>query len=92
MLYSDFCIYAPGTPNSTIADTEGEEVTWCTKNGHGSRGIPPGTFTGVQVLVTSEYIQIIAFLNQQNVNMQAGDYGGELDGGGQDEVRGRVLL
>jgi hypothetical protein len=81
---SDFCIWAPPVANSTIADTEGEEVGWCTKNGYGTRGIPPGTITGVQVLKTSQYIQIVAYINQQNVDMQAGDYGGELDSGGQD--------
>ena len=85
--FSDFCIWAPPKPNSTIADTEGEEVAWCTKNGYGTRGIPPGTFTGIQVLHTSQYIQIIAYLNQDKVNMQLGDFGGELDSGGQDTVR-----
>jgi hypothetical protein len=85
--FSDFCIWAPTKPNSTIADTEGEEVGWCTKNGYGTRGIPPGTFTGIQVLRTAQYLQIIGFINQALVNMQPGDFGGELDSGGQDEVR-----
>jgi hypothetical protein len=85
--FSDFCIWAPAKPNSTIADTEGEEVGWCTKNGYGTRGIPPGTFTGLQVLRTSQYLQIIGFINQGSVNIQPGDFGGELDSGGQDEVR-----
>jgi hypothetical protein len=83
----DFCIWAPPQPNSTIADSEGEEVGWCTKNGYGTRGIPPGTFTGLQVLRTSQYLQIIGFINQGMVNVQPGDFGGELDSGGQDEVR-----
>jgi hypothetical protein len=83
---SDFCIWAPAQPNSTIADTEGEEVGWCTKNGYGTRGIVPGTFTGLQVLRTSQYLQIIGFINQPSVNMQASDFGGELDSGGQDEA------
>ena len=86
-VFLDFCIWAPGKPNSTIADTEGEEVGWCTKNGYGTRGIVPGTFTGLQVLRTSQYLQIIGFINQGMVNMQPGDFGGELDSGGQDEVR-----
>jgi len=81
---TDFCIWAPPTANSTIADTEGEEVGWCTKNGHGTRGIVPGTFTGLQILRTSEYLQIIGFINQPLLNMQASDFGGELDSGGQD--------
>jgi hypothetical protein len=83
---SDFCLYAPGQPNSTISDTEGEEVAWCTTKNHGSRGIPPGTFTGLQVLRTADYLQFVGFINQANVNIQPGDFGGELDGGGQDGV------
>jgi len=86
-LYADFCGFFPPKPNSTIADTEGEEVTWCTKNGHGTRGIPPGTITGIQVLRNPNYIQYVAFVNQENINIQAGDFGGELDGWGQDNVR-----
>ncbi|KAG1734334.1 hypothetical protein EDB19DRAFT_1166350 [Suillus lakei] len=27
----DFCLWAPPQPNSTIGDTEGQEVAWCTK-------------------------------------------------------------
>jgi len=83
---SDFCIFAPPQPNSTISDTEGVEVTWCAKEGWGSRVIPPGTFTGIQVLNNANYIQFVAFLDQTKVNIQAGDYGGELDMGGQDEA------
>jgi hypothetical protein len=83
---SDFCIWAPPTPNATISDTEANEVAWCVKEGHGGRGIPPGTFTGLQVLRNSNYYQFVGFINQPNVNIQAGDFGGELDSGGQDEL------
>jgi len=81
---TDFCLFAPPTPNSTISDTEGEEVAWCTKKGHGARGIVPGTIHGIQVLYNPNYIQIVAFITQEHVDIQTGDYGGELDGGGQD--------
>jgi len=81
---ADFCVFAPASPNSTIADTEGEEVVWCTQQGHGGRGIPPGTFTGLQVLNNSNYIQFIGFVNQANINIYPGDFGGELDPHGQD--------
>ena len=87
MYCPDFCIFAPATPNSTISDTEGEEVTWCTQPGHGTRIIPPGTFTGLQVLNNSNYIQYVGFVNQANINIYPGDYGGELDPHGQDLVR-----
>ena len=87
MYYLDFSLFAPPQPNTNIADTEGIEVVWSTTATHGSRVIPPGTFTGLQVLNTSQYIQYVGYINQVNVNMNASDYGGELDPGGQDEVR-----
>ena len=87
MYCPDFCIFAPASPNSTIADTEGEEVAWCTQPGHGTRIIPPGTFTGLQVLNNSNYIQYVGFVNQGNINIYPGDFGGELDPHGQDLVR-----
>ncbi|KAG1726118.1 hypothetical protein EDB19DRAFT_1945380, partial [Suillus lakei] len=46
----DFCLWAPFTPNSTLGDTEQEEVAWCTKPGHGTRLIPNGALQGVQLL------------------------------------------
>ena len=82
----DFCLWAPPLTNSTISDTEGEEVGWCTKNGYGTRGIVPGTFTGLQVLLTPEYVQYVGYIDQTRLNMQASDYGGELDPAGQDLV------
>ncbi|KAG0700156.1 hypothetical protein DFH29DRAFT_933391 [Suillus ampliporus] len=86
----DFCLWAPATPNSTIADTEQSEVAWCTKPGHGTRLIPNGALQGVQMLRTSEYIQITGFIDQTQVNMNAQDYGGELDPHGAD-LRGNPL-
>ncbi|KAI0298060.1 hypothetical protein B0F90DRAFT_1952632 [Multifurca ochricompacta] len=80
----DFCILAPSQPNSTIGDTEGEEVIWCTKKGHGGRLIPDGTITGIQVLRNTNYVQLFAFLNQANIDISPPDFGGELDPHGQD--------
>src|ERR1700761_6451454 len=87
MYYLDFSLFAPPQPNTNIADTEGIEVVWSTTAGHGSPVIPPGTFTGLQVLNTSQYIQYLGYINQANVNIDSSDAGGELDPGGQDEVR-----
>ncbi|KAG9314771.1 hypothetical protein JVU11DRAFT_3854 [Chiua virens] len=86
----DFCLWAPPQPNSTIGDTEAWEVAWCTKSGYGTRLIPEGALTGVQMLVTSEYIQIAGFIDQTQVDLAAGDYGGELDPHGAD-LRGNPL-
>lgn len=83
---SDFCLWAPPQPNSTIGDTEAIEVGWCSKSGWGTRLIPAGTLTGVQVLKTSKYIQFAGFINQVNLDMASDDYGGELDPHGADLV------
>ncbi|KAI5120708.1 hypothetical protein M0805_007670 [Coniferiporia weirii] len=86
----DFCLWAPSKPNSLIADTEGEEVAWCTKPGRGTRIIPPGALQGVQYMRTPDYIQVVGFIDQTQINLQAGDSGGELDPHGAD-LRGNPL-
>ena len=85
--YSDFCTFAPPTFNSTIGDSEGEEVCWCSKKGHGCRGIPGGAITGAQFLIAPHYLQAVIFLDQTQINIASGDEGGELDPHGQDLVR-----
>ncbi|KAI6039524.1 hypothetical protein EDC04DRAFT_2684988 [Pisolithus marmoratus] len=86
----DFCLWAPPKPNSTIGQTEAEEVAWCTKHGHGTRLIPEGALHGVQVLKTPDYIQIAGFIDQSKINLTPDDYGGELDPHGAD-LRGNPL-
>lgn len=85
--HKDFCIWAPPQPNSTIGDTEAIEVAWCTNSAHGTRLIPAGALTGVQILITSQYVQFVASIDQTLVNLAASDYGGELDPHGADLVR-----
>jgi hypothetical protein len=82
----DFCLWAPPKPDSTIADTEGEEVAWCTKPGRGTRIIPPNALTGVQFMRTPDYLQVVGFIDQTLVNIQQSDEGGELDPHGADLV------
>jgi hypothetical protein len=64
------------TDMDTIADGEAREVAWCTKQGHGTRIIPEGTLTGVQWLYAKNYLQVVGFLNQSAVGLQASDPGG----------------
>lgn len=80
----DFCLFAPPKENSTIGDTEGIEVAWCTKKGHGSRLIPEGALQGVQLVQSPGYVQIAGVIDQTKFNLVADDFGGELDSGGQD--------
>eukprot|EP00753_Platysulcus_tardus_P001069 PLAT11020.1.p1 GENE.PLAT11020.1~~PLAT11020.1.p1 ORF type:complete len:369 (-),score=-19.98 PLAT11020.1:217-1323(-) len=86
----DFCLWAPPKPDQTIGDTEGEEVAWCTKKGHGTRLIPDGALQGVQYLKTPDYIQIVGFIDQKQINIASDDFGGELDPHGAD-LRGNPL-
>ncbi|PSR73721.1 hypothetical protein PHLCEN_2v10440 [Hermanssonia centrifuga] len=87
---SDWCVWAPPNGPSTIGDTEGEEVAWCTKPGRGTRLIPAGAITGVQFVRSPSYLQVIAFMDQTKLNLEASDFGGELDPHGAD-LRGNPL-
>ncbi len=87
----DFCLWAPPAANSTISDTEGEEVAWCTKKGHGTRLIPSGALTGVQYIKAPGYLQVVGFIDQTQINLVSGDPGGELDPHGADLVRPNLL-
>ncbi|KAF7305336.1 hypothetical protein HMN09_00785500 [Mycena chlorophos] len=75
----DFCIFAPPDPDSTIADTETEEVAWCTKPRNNARIIPDGTITGVSFLKTDFYVQVYGYGDFTKLNIQDLDEGGELD-------------
>jgi len=86
----DFCLWAPATGPAFIADTEGEEVAWCTKPGHGTRLIPANALQGVQVMKTPDYVQVVGFIDQRYINLYANDTGGELDPHGAD-LRGNPL-
>jgi hypothetical protein len=86
----NFCIWGPPEPDSVVGDTEGEMVAWCSKPGYGTRLIPEGTLKGLQYMKTPDYIQIVGFIDQTKINIQTGDYGGELDPHGAD-LRGNPL-
>jgi len=87
---SDFCLWGSPNPNETIGNTEGIEVAYCNKAVYGTRVFPPGTFTGLQWTRTPHYVQLVGFLDQTKVNLNAADYGGELDPHGAD-LRGNPL-
>ena len=72
----DFCMWSSGTPVDTIGESEAREFAWCTAPGHGTRVIPPGTITGVQWLYSKNYLQVVGFLDQTKVNLNASDDGG----------------
>jgi len=82
----DFCIWSSPKTNDTIGESEAYEVAWCAKKGHGTRIMPDGTLKGVQHITTPDYVMIVGFLDQTQVNLAASDYGGELDPHGADEM------
>ncbi|KAG6812253.1 hypothetical protein H0H92_003709 [Tricholoma furcatifolium] len=81
---TDFCLWAPPTANSTIGDTEREEVSWCTLAGRGTRVIPDGALKGVHFVRTPNYVQVTGVGDFTFLNIAAGDAGGELDNRGAD--------
>jgi len=86
----DFCLWSSPDKNETIGDVEAKTVAYCTQPGHGTRIMPPGTLTAVQVLRAPSYILFTGHINQVNVDLQSNDYGGELDPFGAD-LRGNPL-
>lgn len=82
----DFCLFAPpySGSNATIGDTERVEVSWCLRDGYGTRLIPDGTIAGAHFVQTPDYIQIIGVGDLTRLNIPAGDSGGELDPHGAD--------
>ncbi|KAK9895459.1 hypothetical protein P389DRAFT_93429 [Cystobasidium minutum MCA 4210] len=86
----DFCLWAPPEPDSVVGDTEGEMVAWCTRPGRGTRLIPEGALKGVQFTRAPSYVQVVGFIDQTQINIVAGDSGGEMDPHGADR-RGNPL-
>ncbi|KAF9259960.1 hypothetical protein L218DRAFT_1079615 [Marasmius fiardii PR-910] len=86
----DFCLWGPPEPNSVVGNTEGEAVAYCTDPSHGTRLIPAGALQGVQFMKTPDYVQVVGFIDQTKINMQADDYGGEMDPHGAD-LRGNPM-
>lgn len=82
---TDFCLWGPKGPGlQGVGASEREVVSYCTKDGRGTRLIPPGTLQSVHFVKTPHYIQIsgLGKLSNLNISPQAG--GGELDPHGQD--------
>ncbi|KAI3613984.1 macrophage activating glycoprotein [Moniliophthora roreri] len=82
----DFCLFAPPKPgpDSVIGNTEREEVSWCLKDGYGTRLIPDGTIKGAHFVKTPDYVQVTGIGDFTSMNIPAGDAGGELDPHGAD--------
>lgn len=84
----DWCMWSSNflstDPLDTIADSEAREVAWCTQPKWGGRQIPAGAITGLQWLYAKNYQQLVGYIDQTAVHLQADDEGGELDPHGAD--------
>ncbi|KAH9468465.1 hypothetical protein Pst134EA_009009 [Puccinia striiformis f. sp. tritici] len=86
----EFCLWGASKPDSIVGNIEGEMVAYCTTKKFGTRLIPAGAITGLQVTRTPGYIQAVGFIQQTALNLQANDTGGEEDPHGADQ-RGNPL-
>jgi hypothetical protein len=77
-------------PNTTVGEDEEQLVAYCTTDKHGTRVIPPGALQGVQFIKTPDYVEVVGYIDQTKLNLQADDYGGEEDPHGADQ-RGNPL-
>lgn len=82
----DFCLFAPPKPGkgSAIGDSEQIEVSWCMKDGYGTRLIPDGSIHGAHFVQTPDFVQITGTGALTSLNIPKGDEGGELDPHGAD--------
>ncbi|EGF97652.1 uncharacterized protein MELLADRAFT_73714 [Melampsora larici-populina 98AG31] len=87
---NEFCLWGAPQPNTVVGDVEGEMVAYCTTKKFGTRLIQGGALQGVQLIRTPGYIEVIGFIDQTALNLQANDTGGEEDPHGADQ-RGNPL-
>ncbi|GAA6012959.1 hypothetical protein JCM10207_008395 [Rhodosporidiobolus poonsookiae] len=82
----DFCLWGSPTTDATgtIGDVEAAVVAYCTTDKWGTRVIPPGAITGLQMMRTTQYTQWVGHINQTALNLVEDDTGGELDPHGAD--------
>lgn len=85
----DFCLFGPPTNTSNYGDSsigniERYAVTYCLKDGYGTRLIPEGTITGAHWVQTPKFVQITGVGDLTSLLIPEGDSGGELDPHGAD--------
>lgn len=75
---TDFCLFGPPR-YAGVSETEREALSYCTMAHHGTRLIPPGTFTALHYVSTPYYIQITGRGNFSKINVDKNSDGGEMD-------------
>ncbi|KAJ9099761.1 hypothetical protein QFC21_003759 [Naganishia friedmannii] len=85
----DFCIFGPPEPgpDSLIGNVEPIVVAYCAKARNGARIIPDGTIHSAHFIKTPMYVQIQGYWDgTRAANIPYGDYGGELDPHGAENL------
>lgn len=62
VLKDDFCLWGSDVANGSIGDEEARVVAYCTKPYHGTRLIPPGAITGLQVRLSTRILRLTAII------------------------------
>ena len=60
------------------------QVSYCTRSGHGTRLIPQDTIQSAHFVHTDKFVQVTGRLDQTQINVKKGDSGGEMDAHGED--------
>lgn len=79
----NFCFFAPAT-QMPVGTAERDVVAYCSKDGYGTRLIPPNTFKSLHYIRTPHYVQITGLGDFTKVNVPPKDEGGEMDPSGAD--------
>ncbi|KAK4047873.1 hypothetical protein OIO90_006034 [Microbotryomycetes sp. JL221] len=82
---SDFCLWgASGKSGAHLGDVEGATVAYCLNPSRGARTLPFDALSGMQMVTTDKYIQIVGKIDITALGFAANDDGGELDPSGAD--------
>lgn len=65
-----------GAPSPDVRSSVLVAAHQLTSRTGGTRLIPSGALKGVQFMETTDYIQVVGFIDQAQINIQAGDFGG----------------
>ncbi|PKI85126.1 hypothetical protein MVES1_001043 [Malassezia vespertilionis] len=76
---TDFCLWGPPQANSSVGKKEADVVSYCTKEGYGTRLIPNGALKGAHFVKTSKFVQVTGKGDFTFIGIAKGDGGGELD-------------
>lgn len=75
----DFCLFAPPYGQHTVGAFEEKMVSYCLKEGYGTRLIPDGTLKSAYFIKTDSFVQVTGEGDFTKMHIRNADEGGELD-------------